>query len=88
MCHRYPRTKSFTKGSMRLNSIVRFKKESAEHYSMLFKCDKNAHFIYMGDIVQMPGHGIFLGLYNPPIRGQMFSGFHTDSFEEVPQQDV
>jgi hypothetical protein len=73
---------------MRVNSIVRFTKESAKEYAKLLNCDKSSHFIYLGDIVQMPGHGIFLGCYNPEVRGKMFSGYHTDSFEEVPKEEV
>ena len=36
-------------------------------------------FVFMGEINQMPGHGVFIVLGS----GKLYAGFHTDSFEVV-----
>lgn len=41
-----------------INSLVRIKEECAKDYK--FETNEGDRWIYLGDIAQMPGHGIFL----------------------------
>lgn len=44
---------------------------------------KEKTLIYLGEIPNMPGHGIFLG-----DAGQKYIGYHTDSFRELTSEEV
>lgn len=35
-------------------------------------------YIFLGEIAQMPGHGVFVHMKT----GQIYSGYHTDQFRE------
>lgn len=41
-------------------------------------------FVYLGDIQQMKGHGVFVSVDDH----KTYAGFHTDSFERVPADEV
>jgi len=41
-------------------------------------------FVYLGNIVQMPGHCVVTRMSD----GKIFNGFHTDSFIELEEDEV
>lgn len=41
------------------------------------------HFVYMGEITNMQGHGIYAGA-----SGKMYMGFHPENFEVIPDEEV
>lgn len=45
---------------------------------------KDELFIYLGEIPNMPGHGVFIGHES----GQIYSGYHIERFEEVPEDET
>lgn len=61
-----------------------------ENYCDIFKCSRDAVFIYLGDIAQMPGHGVFIGHAGggAEFKGKIFAGYHTESFEEWTDQEI
>lgn len=55
--------------------IVTLRPECQKDYrGILTKSDR---FVYLGDINQMPGHGVFVLMGS----GKVFTGFHTNSFK-------
>lgn len=42
---------------------------------------KDESYIFLGEIVQMPGHCIVVGMHD----NKVYSGYHTDNFIEVPE---
>lgn len=71
---------------MRQYALVRHNKESVDFYykSGFFKKDPSMIFIYLGEIPNMGGHGIFIGIDS----GKVYSGIHIDSFEEIPEDET
>lgn len=57
--------------------LVRVREECKKHYEGCIPTDEQ--FVFMGDINQMPGHGVFIVMGS----GKLYAGFHTDSFEVV-----
>ena len=49
------------------------------HFPLL----KEERLIYMGEIVNQRGHGIFMNAH-----GKMFVGYELENFEEIPEDDV
>ena len=43
----------------------------------------NDSFVYLGELVNMKGHGIYAGR-----DGRVYWGFHPEDFEMVPEDDV
>ena len=41
------------------------------------------HFVYMGEIANMPGHGVFLGA-----SGKSYIAFHPEDFEELSEDEI
>jgi hypothetical protein len=81
---------------LKVNSLVKLdptNKEWLVGYLSLFECGVNDTFIYLGDIAQMPGHGIFVGHMtndahaHPNFGGKVFTGYHTDAFVAVPDEE-
>jgi hypothetical protein len=68
-----------------INSLVRIKEELAKEYSHV--TNEGDCWIYLGDIAQMPGHGIFL-LHAGPDQHKFLTGFHTDSFRLLTEDEV
>ena len=62
--------------------LVRLKAECTANYVGVLP--RGEHFVYLGDITQMPGHGVFVALG----KGKTYCGFHTDSFEVIPEGEV
>ena len=73
--------------NIRINSIVRWNDAAVErnvHFWGALHDPPNIytekHLVYLGEVVDMPGHGIFAGQ-----SGKVYFGYHTDDFEEVEQ---
>lgn len=69
------------------NTMVKFDydgmpKECHKHY--LDKFPKNEVFIFMGEIEQMPAHCIVCNHK----AGQIYSGYHTDNFIPLTNDEV
>ena len=71
--------------TLRQYALVRHNKESVDFYSKsdYFKKDPAMIFFYLGEIPNMPGHGIFIGRDS----GKVYGGLHIDSFEEIPEDE-
>ena len=70
----------------RVNSIVRiipgFEYETDQSIKSSFF--KEGHYMYLGEIVNMPGHGIFIGMKT----NNVYTGYHIDEFEEIPEEEI
>lgn len=62
--------------------LVRLKDEHRQDYKGVLPV--NERFIYLGDIKQMPGHGVFVVFGS----GKVYAGFHSYSFETIPESEV
>lgn len=76
-------------GYPRLNSIVRIVPNShwyeylnAEQRKTSFF--KEGRYLYLGEIVNMPGHGVFVGMKTNVV----YTGYHIDEFEEITEEEV
>jgi hypothetical protein len=71
----------------RVMSLCKMKPENIEGYRGMF--DGKDVFIYLAEIVNMPGHGIFM-VHSSPNKsiGTMFSGYHIWSFVELTGDEV
>jgi hypothetical protein len=49
-----------------------------------FADEPNLTFVYLGEIKQMVGHCIIVGYET----GRIFSGYHADTFQEIPEDDM
>ena len=67
---------------MNIHDLVRLKEHFRSDYVGMFSRDER--FIYMGDINQMPGHGIFVAMST----GKMHCGLHTYSFETIGEEEA
>ena len=66
---------------MKINSLCKFTCPE-EHWKMYPFTSDNT-FVYLGDIAQMPGHGVFVEFYT----GKMYVGYHTDNFVAKPDEE-
>lgn len=41
-------------------------------------------YLFLGEIVNMPGHCVVA----EQKTGRLFTGYHTDNFEEIPKDEV
>lgn len=55
-------------------------RDKYEYYTSFYK---EENLIFVGEIVNMPGHGIFIGA-----SGKIYSGFHLDNFIELSDDEV
>lgn len=63
--------------------LVKLREERKKDYTrMMFNAD--ARFVYLGDINQVPGHGIFIELGTD----RVLAGFDTGDFERVEDDEV
>jgi hypothetical protein len=44
---------------------------------------KKGKYIFLGEILQMPGHGIFVDIRD----GHMYAGYHMDEFIELTDEE-
>lgn len=72
----------------RVNSICKLKEENLEHYSYAFL--ESDRLIYLGEIVNMPGHGIFVMMFSKDKskNGKMYTGWHINNFTECTEDEV
>ena len=70
---------------MKPNTLVKFnfEKVSASSRSS-YPFTPHDIFVYLGDVVQMPGHGIFARKKD----GRVFFGYLTENFAEIHQDMV
>lgn len=84
-----PRSKSSSKP--RINSLVKFKREyySPEDEKRYFSDILDQTFIYLGDIVNQPGHCILIRVGPKPGLAGTFELFrHTADFEELSEDEI
>lgn len=66
-------------------SLVKYNFDSVpKNWSNKLPFKKADVFIYLGEIIQMPGHGIFVNYKT----GKIHMGFHIDEFLEIPEKDL
>lgn len=63
-------------------SLVIFIYDLPEGYKNSYPFKENHQYIYFGEIPNMPGHCIVMD----HSTGKMYSGYHTDHFEEVTEE--
>jgi hypothetical protein len=69
---------------MKKNTLVRFNFDGMpEAYAREYPFTVKDRFIYLGDVVQMPGHCVVVRIED----GQMFCCYHTDDFVKVPKKE-
>ena len=73
----------------RTNSIVRLRPNSHQYQYEREQATRSDFFnewryVYLGEIVNMPGHCILLGTRT----NEMYMGYHCDEFEEIPEEEV
>jgi hypothetical protein len=61
--------------------LVYVRPEYRDQYNLL---PYNGRFVFLGEINQMPGHGVFALLGTSKI----FAGFHMDQFYVIEEKDV
>ena len=59
-------------------SLVRYVSDCKEH-----PFEKNKTYVFLGEIPQMPEHCIVADFKT----GQLYSGYHTENFEEIPEDE-
>jgi len=72
------------KHALRPLALVRLKPEWAEAASQNAPFLKDMPLVYLGEIPNMPEHGVFAGHRS----GRVYSGYHIAQFEELPPEDV
>ena len=70
---------------MKKNTLVKFDFDNipVEFHSQ-YPFSRRDVFVYLGDIVQMPGHCILIRMSD----GKGFAGYHTDEFVRVPDEEA
>lgn len=66
-----------------LNKNVRGEVASEWGSDYYYNFLSNDVFVFLGEIANMPGHGIFVGR-----DGKMYWGFHPDDFYELEDDEV
>ena len=66
-------------------SLVRFRFDSLpKEYLTRYPFTPDGVYVFFGDIPNMPGHCVVADYKT----GQLYSGYHTESFEEVPGDET
>lgn len=66
-------------------SLVRFRHEAVpSEYQGAYPFKRDHSYVFFGDIPNMPGHCVVAD----HITGQIFSGYHTDNFVEIDEDEV
>jgi hypothetical protein len=69
---------------MKENTLVKFDFDSMpDNYRGLYPFRPEDRFVYLGDIVQMPGHCVVVRISD----SKVFCCYHTDDFAEVPEEE-
>ncbi len=53
-------------------------------YHKFYPFKENEHFVFLGEIVQMPGHCIVISMSD----GKIYTGYHTENFIECTEDEV
>jgi len=70
--------------SIREKALVRFDFENTPaEYHKAYPFTEKDRFVYLGDIVQMPGHCIVVRLKDDKV----FTCYHTDDFVELTEEE-
>jgi len=65
------------------NQIVIFDIKPDEPYSNVYPFKYDEHVLFLGEIVQMPGHCIIVNKL-----GQVLWGYHIDDFREPTEDEL
>ena len=68
-------------------SLVYFNFETfpEKYHQEYLKTFKKKHpYVFFGEIPNMPGHCVVIDHYT----GEIFSGYHTEDFIEIPEEEV
>jgi hypothetical protein len=66
-------------------SLVRFLFEAVgKSYHGRYPFKRNGVYVFFGEIPNMPGHCVVADHRT----GRLFSGYHTENFAEIPEDDV
>jgi hypothetical protein len=66
-------------------SLVRFLYDSlAEKYHSQYPFTRKGVYVFFGEIPNMPGHCIVADRQT----GQIFAGYHTENFAEIPEDET
>ena len=68
---------------MKLNTLVKFDTHNLDNWDD-YPFSKHDRFVYMGDIVQMPGHCIVARLSD----GKIFTCYHTYNFVKLSENEI
>jgi len=63
---------------IRVNALVKFENVEGRPF------ENGTVFVYLGDIVQMPGHAILIRTSD----GRVFTGFHTEELIELRDEET
>ena len=70
---------------IRQYALVRITKDWYKIYQDGFGSDSEINrFIYLGEIPNMLGHCVIIG----KLTNTVYSGWHTEIFEEIPEDEV
>jgi hypothetical protein len=79
------------KKKLKINSLVRFdpttlnkEYQSGPSYDTFYKLHEGKTYIYLGDIVQAPGHCILADMDT----GKIEAWYHADNFKELTEDEV
>lgn len=79
--------KKIVEKELRVMALCKVRPDVIDGYRGLWEA--NDIFIYMGEIVNMKGHGIFLLHHSTHEKcGKLYSGFHIDSFIELTDEEM
>jgi len=71
--------------SIRQNALVRFDfSDLPVKYHKEYPFAEHDRFVYLGDIVQMPGHCVVVRLRDDKV----FTCYHTDNFVELTEEEI
>lgn len=69
----------------RTNSLVKFDyKQMPIEYHKAYPFAENDVFVFLGEIVNMPGHCIVINHRT----GKIFSGYHSENFIELTEDEI
>ncbi len=69
--------------SIRVMSLVKLAPD-LERFRSNYPFAVDMPLVYLGEIVNMPGHGVFVSHKS----GRIYSGYHIDSFVELSEEEV
>ena len=72
---------------MKINTMIKFDYDTMPkvyHNEYLKTFPKDEIYVFLGDLVQMPGHCITCNFKT----GQIICGYHTDNFIQLTEDEV